>query len=228
MIERMKIAIAGGHGQIALLLARLVVDAGHEAVGIVRNPAHVADVEQTGATAMIADLEQLDDDELALRLRGVDAVVFAAGAGPDSGAERKLTVDRDAAVLLADAAVRVGIERYVMISAMGADTYDATQAVVPAADDRAVFQVYLRAKAEADANIRARRLRWTIVRPGGLLDTPPQGTVTVGSTVPRGTIPRADVAAVVLHALLDDAAIGVQFEVTSGNTPITAALGALG
>ncbi|KQS14854.1 SDR family oxidoreductase [Curtobacterium sp. MCLR17_007] len=224
----MKIAIAGGHGQIALLLARLVVDAGHEAVGIVRNPAHVADVEQTGATAMIADLEQLDDDELALRLRGVDAVVFAAGAGPDSGAERKLTVDRDAAVLLADAAVRVGIERYVMISAMGADTYDATQAVVPAADDRAVFQVYLRAKAEADANIRARRLRWTIVRPGGLLDTPPQGTVTVGSTVPRGTIPRADVAAVVLHALLDDAAIGVQFEVTSGNTPITAALGALG
>lgn len=228
MIERMKIAIAGGHGQIALLLARLVVDAGHEAVGIVRNPAHVADVEQTGATAMIADLEQLDDDELALRLRGVDAVVFAAGAGPDSGAERKLTVDRDAAVLLADAAVRVGIERYVMISAMGADTYDATQAVVPAADDRAVFQVYLRAKAEADANIRARRLRWTIVRPGGLLDTPPQGTVTVGPTVPRGTIPRADVAAVVLHALLDDAAIGVQFEVTSGNTPITAALGALG
>lgn len=228
MIERMKIAIAGGHGQIALLLARLVVDAGHEAVGIVRNPAHVADVEQTGAIAMIADLEQLDDDELALRLRGVDAVVFAAGAGPDSGAERKLTVDRDAAVLLADAAVRVGIERYVMISAMGADTYDATQAVVPAADDRAVFQVYLRAKAEADANIRARRLRWTIVRPGGLLDTPPQGTVTVGSTVPRGTIPRADVAAVVLQALLDDAAIGVQFEVTSGNTPITAALGALG
>ena len=119
MIEHMKIAIAGGHGQIALLLARLIVDAGHEAIGIVRNPAHVSDVEQTGATAMIADLEQLDDDELALRLRRVDAVVFAAGAGPDSGAERKLTVDRDAAILLADAAVRVGIERYVMISALG-------------------------------------------------------------------------------------------------------------
>lgn len=224
----MKIAIAGGHGQIALLLARLIVDAGHEAIGIVRNPAHVSDVEQTGATAMIADLEQLDDDELALRLRRVDAVVFAAGAGPDSGAERKLTVDRDAAILLADAAVRVGIERYVMISALGADTYDATQAVVPAADEQAVFQVYLRAKAEADANIRARRLRWTIVRPGGLLDTPPQGTVTAAPTVPRGTIPRADVAAVVLHALLDDTALGVQFEVTSGNTPIPAALGALG
>jgi nucleoside-diphosphate-sugar epimerase len=223
----MKIAIAGGHGQIALLLARQLTDAGHQALGIVRNPAHVADVEQTGATAIVADLEQLDDDDLALRLRGVDAVVFAAGAGPGSGAERKLSVDRDGAVVLADAAVRSGIERYVMISAMGADTYDATRAVVPAQDEDAVFQVYLRAKAEADANLRARRLRWTIVRPGGLLDTPPQGTVTVGRTVPRGSIPRADVGAVVMHALLDDTAVGVQFEVTSGDTPIPAALAAL-
>jgi nucleoside-diphosphate-sugar epimerase len=224
----MKIAIAGGHGQIALLLARQLTDAGHQALSIVRNPAHVADVERAGARAIVADLEQLDDDDLALRLRGVDAVVFAAGAGPGSGAERKLSVDRDGAVLLADAAVRSGIERYVMISAMGADTYDATRAVVPAQDEDAVFQVYLRAKAEADANLRARRLRWTIVRPGGLLDTPPQGTVTVGRTVPRGSIPRADVAAVVVHALLDDTAVGVQFEVTSGNTPIPAALAALG
>ncbi|ROP60291.1 putative NADH-flavin reductase [Curtobacterium sp. PhB130] len=224
----MKIAIAGGHGQIALLLARLIVDAGHEAVGIVRNPAHVSDVEQTGATAIVADLEQLDDDQLALRLRGVDAVVFAAGAGPNSGAERKLSVDRDAAILLADAAVRLGIDRYVMISAMGADAYDPELAVVPAKNDAAVFQVYLRAKAEADASIRSRRFRWTIVRPGGLLDTPPQGTVTVGTTVPRGSIPRADVAAVVMHALLDETALSAQFEVTSGNTPIPAALGALG
>ncbi|SBN64065.1 Putative NADH-flavin reductase [Curtobacterium sp. 9128] len=223
----MKIAIAGGHGQIALLLARLITEAGHEAIGIVRNPAHVSDVEQTGAAAIVADLEQLDDDQLALRLRGVDAVVFAAGAGPGSGAERKLSVDRDAAALLADAAERAGIDRYVMVSAMAADTYDPELAVVPAKDDAAVFQVYLRAKAEADADLRARSMRWTIVRPGGLLDTPPQGTIAVGSTVPRGSIPRADVAAVVLHALLDDSAVGVQFEVTSGNTPIPAALAAI-
>ncbi|WP_413601505.1 NAD(P)H-binding protein [Curtobacterium sp. Curtsp57] len=223
----MKIAIAGGHGQIALLLARLITEAGHEAIGIVRNPAHVSDVEQTGAAAIVADLEQLDDDQLALRLRGVDAVVFAAGAGPGSGAERKLSVDRDAAALLADAAERAGIDRYVMVSAMAADTYDPELAIVPAKDDAAVFQVYLRAKAEADADLRARNMRWTIVRPGGLLDTPPQGTIAVGSTVPRGSIPRADVAAVVLHALLDDTAVGVQFEVTSGNTPIPAALAAI-
>ncbi|WP_065960307.1 SDR family oxidoreductase [Curtobacterium sp. UCD-KPL2560] len=223
----MKIAIAGGHGQIALLLARLITDAGHDALAIVRNPAHVADVEQQGATALVADLEQLDDDELAIRLRGVDAVVFAAGAGPNSGAERKETVDRDAAILLADAAERRGIDRYVMISSMAADTYDPERAVVPARSEDDVFQVYLRAKSEADADLRARNLRWTIVRPGALLDTPPQGTVRVGRTVPRGSIPRADVAAVVLHALLDDTAVGVQFEVTSGDAPIAAALQAI-
>ncbi|WIE63912.1 NAD(P)H-binding protein [Curtobacterium sp. MCLR17_036] len=223
----MKIAIAGGHGQIALLLAHQLTDAGHDVLSIVRNPAHVSDVEQQGARAIVADLEQLGDDELALRLRGVDAVVFAAGAGPGSGAERKLSVDRDAAILLADAAERMGIERYVMVSAMAADTYDPELAVVPAKDDDAVFQVYLRAKAEADANLRARSMRWTIVRPGALVDTPPQGTVDVGRTVPRGSITRADVATVVLHALLDDTAVGVQFEVTNGSTPIPAALDAL-
>ena len=224
----MKIAIAGGHGRIALLLARQITDAGHDAVSIVRNPAHVPDVEQQGATGLVLDLEQIDEDDLALHLRGVDAVVFAAGAGPNSGAERKLSVDRDAALVLADAAERLGVRRYVMVSAMAADAYDPERAVVPARNDADVFQVYLRAKSEADADIRARNLRWTIIRPGALLDTPPQGTVTVGRTVPRGSIPRADVAALVLHALVDDLAVGVQFEVTSGDTPIPAALGALG
>jgi len=223
----MKIAIAGGHGKIALLLARMITEAGHDAVGIVRNPAHVQDVEATGASAIVADLEQMASDELAVRLRHVDAVVFAAGGGPNSGAERKLTVDRDGAIMLADAADRASIRRYVMVSAMGADTYDPETAVVPARDDAAVFQVYLRAKAEADANIRARGFQWTIVRPGALVDTPPQGTVTVGGTVSRGSIPRADVAAIVLEAILSGSAIGRQFEVTSGGTPIPAALAAL-
>jgi uncharacterized protein YbjT (DUF2867 family) len=223
----MKIAIAGGHGQIALLLEQLITDAGHDAVGIVRNPVHIRDIEATGASAVLADLEQMSDDDLAVRLKGVDAVVFAAGAGPNSGADRKFTVDRDAAILLADAAERAGVDRYVMISAMGADTYDFEQATLPAKDDAAVFQIYLRAKAEADANLRSRGLRWTIVRPGALLDTPPQGTIMVGETVPRGSIPRADVAAIVLRSLLDDTAVGRQFEATSGSVPIGDALRAI-
>ena len=141
--------------------------------------------------------------------------MFAAGAGPASTAARKLTVDRDGATLLIAAAEQAGVHRYVMISAMGADSFD------PASDE--IFQVYLRAKSEADAALRGSGLDWTVIRPGGLTDEAPKATVTVGETVERGTIPRADVAAVAL-ACLTGAAIGRQFELISGPTPIADAL----
>ena len=64
---------------------------------------------------MVVDLEKASVDEVAEHLRGADALVFAAGAGPGSGAARKETVDRDAAILLADAAEAAGVDRYVMI-----------------------------------------------------------------------------------------------------------------
>jgi uncharacterized protein YbjT (DUF2867 family) len=210
------VAIAGGHGQIALVLERLLVEAGHRAVGIVRNPDHVADVEATGATALVLDLEQSDAATLAGHLDGVTALVFAAGGGPNSGAERKLTVDRDAAILLADAAEAAGIRRLIIISAMAADTFD------PDSDD--VFQIYLRAKSEADAAVRERDLDWTIVRPGGLTNDAATDTVLVAESTGRGTIPRADVAAVVAELLLSGSGIREQFEVISGEVPIAEAL----
>lgn len=208
----MKIVIAGGHGQIALLLEQLLSDAGHEVVGIIRNPEHVDDLAARGASGLVIDLERSDSTALAAHLAGVDAVVFAAGAGPGSSAARKLTVDRDGAVMLADAAEQAGIRRYVMVSAMAADSYD------PNFDD--VFQVYLRAKADADAAIRARDLDWTIVRPGALTDGPGTGSVRVGVTVDRGSIPRADVAALVARLVTTGDGVGSQFEVISGSDAI--------
>jgi nucleoside-diphosphate-sugar epimerase len=208
----MRIFVAGGHGKIALLLSRLLRDAGHEPVGIIRNPGHADDVRNAGAEPLVLDLERTTVEQLAERLGGADAVVFAAGAGPGSGAMRKLTVDRDGAILLADAAERAGVARIVVVSAISADRFD------PESDD--VFQVYLRAKSEADADIRARTLDWTIVRPGNLTDDPPTGRVQVGDTVPPGRIPRADVAALLASVLLEGRAIRRQFEVTSGGTPI--------
>jgi len=210
------VAIAGGHGQIALVLERLLVEAGHRAIGIVRNPDHVADVEATGATALVLDLEKSDAATLADHLDGVTALVFAAGGGPDSGADRKLTVDRDAAILLADAAEAAGIRRLIIISAMAADTFD------PDSDD--VFQIYLRAKSEADAAVRERDLDWTIVRPGGLTNDAPTDTVLVAESTGRGTIPRADVAAVIAELLQSGSGIREQFEVISGEVPIAEAL----
>jgi uncharacterized protein YbjT (DUF2867 family) len=214
----MRVVIAGGHGQIALLLEKLLADRGDSAVGIIRNPAHVSDVERTGAEAVVLDLEHTDVERVAEVLRGADAVVFAAGGGPNSGAARKETVDKAAAVLLADAAERAGVGRYVMISAMGTDRAD------PDSDD--VFQVYLRAKKAADEDLMARDLRWTVVRPGRLTDDPATGRVQVG-TLTRGAVPRADVAAVIADVLRTDGTVGTAFDLLAGEEEIEAALAAL-
>jgi uncharacterized protein YbjT (DUF2867 family) len=212
----MRVVIAGGHGKVAQHLERLLSERGDEAVGVVRNPDHVADLERIGARAEVIDLERADVDEVVPVLRGADAVVFAAGAGPGSGAARKHTVDRGAAVLLADAALAAGVRRYVIVSALRVDEAD------PDSDD--VFQVYLRAKAEADAYLREQDLDWTVVRPGSLTDEPPTGRVRVGTDVEYGEIPRADVAAVLLGVLDDPATAGKQFDLVGGETPVAAAL----
>jgi uncharacterized protein YbjT (DUF2867 family) len=205
----MRVVIAGGHGKIALLLERRLTELGDEAVGIVRNPDHVGDVAATGAEAAVLDLEHATVEELAALLAGADAVVFAAGGGPSSGAARQETVDKGAAILL---------RRYVMVSSMGTERAD------PDSDD--VFQVYLRAKAAADDDLRARDLDWTVVRPGRLTDDPGTGKVRVGD-LERGEVPRADVAAVLAAALHEDRTVGETFDVLAGDSPVADALRAL-
>jgi uncharacterized protein YbjT (DUF2867 family) len=217
----MRVVIAGGHGQIARQLESLLVARGDETVGIVRNPAHAVELASLGAGSVVLDLESASPAEVAAVVKGADVVVFAAGAGPGSGAARKTTVDRDAAALLADAAEIAGVHRYVMVSAMNVDQAD------PDSDD--VFQVYLRAKAAADADLRTRALDWTIVRPGRLTDAGGTGRVAAAPSLPRGDAPRADVAAV-LAAVIDraDGALGgVQFDLTGGDVPVADALAAL-
>jgi len=212
----MRVVVAGGHGQIAMHLERLLAQRGDEAVGIVRNPDHVTDLQQAGAQAVVLDLERSSVEAVVGAIHGADAVVFAAGAGPGSGAERKHTVDRDAAVLLADAALSAGVRRYLMVSAIRVDEAD------PDSDD--VFQVYLRAKSAADAYVRDQDLDWTIVRPGRLTDDPATGLVRLGPDVDYGEVPRADVAAVLLGVLDDPATAGKQFNLVGGDTPIAQAL----
>lgn len=213
----MRIVIAGGHGKIALLTTKLLADRGDEVVGIVRNPDHVADVEAAGGSAVVADLERSSVDDVAPVLDGADAAVFAAGAGPGSGVARKDTVDRAAAVLFADAAERAGVRRFVQISAMGLDRADD-----PSVGE--VFGAYLRAKAAAEADLRARDLAWTIVRPGRLTDDPPTGRVLLADDVDRAAISRGDVAAVLVAVLSEPHTAGRTIEVVNGSTPIADAL----
>ena len=214
----MRIVIAGGHGKIALLLEHILAERGDQAVGLVRNPAHVTDVQKAGAEAVVCDLEAASADDVAVLLSGADAVVFAAGAGAGSGAPRKDSVDRAASVLMADAAERAGVRRFVQISSMGAG-----RPPRPGADE--VWAAYITAKTAAEADLRARDLDWTILRPGGLTDAPATGKVRLAAPpLPGGTVSRADVA-VVIAALLDNPGTRHQtLELVGGDSPVAAAV----
>jgi uncharacterized protein YbjT (DUF2867 family) len=217
----MRVVIAGGHGQIALRLERLLAVRGDSAVGLIRNPDHTVDVEATGAEALVCDLERADADEVAAHLAGADAVVFAAGAGPGSGAARKDTVDRAASVLLADAAERAGVRRFLQVSSMGAG-----QPPRPGTDE--VWAAYVRAKGEAEDDLRGRDLDWTIVRPGRLTDDAGTGLVRLSDPpVPREAVPRDDVAAVLLALLDAPAARRRTLELVAGDTPVPDAVRAV-
>jgi nucleoside-diphosphate-sugar epimerase len=221
----MRVVLAGAHGQVARRLGRLLNARGDTVVGIVRNPAHESDVLGDGVDPVVLDLETASVEEVAGVVSGADAVVFAAGAGPSSGVERKDTVDRGAAVLLADAAERAGVPRYLLISSMGVDSV-VGGAAPEGMDD--VFLAYLRAKAAAEQDLLARPgLGVTVLRPGALTDGPGTGQVTLSRSVTRGSVPRDDVAAV-LVALLHIPRDGAVAELVSGPTPIAEAVAALG
>jgi nucleoside-diphosphate-sugar epimerase len=216
----MRIVIAGAHGQVARRLGRLLSARGDSVVGVVRNPDHRADLASDGVEPVVLDLESASVDDVAAVVSGADAVVFAAGAGPGSGVDRKDTVDRAAAVLLADAAERAGVGRYLLVSSMGVDRV-AGGATPDGVDE--VFTAYLRAKLAAEEDLLARTgLRTTVLRPGGLTDDPGTGRVTLARHVDPGRVPRDDVAAVLL-ALLDSGPGGV-LELVSGPTPIAEAV----
>jgi len=211
------VAIAGGHGKIAMLLGGLLAARGDTARGLIRNPDQEADLRAAGIEPVICDLES--ESDVAAAVRGADAVVFAAGAGPGSGDARKKTVDLGGAVKVVEAAKAEGVSRYLIVSSIGADKAPE--------DGSEGFGAYLQAKFEADEAVRASGLDYTVVRPGNLTDDPGTGLVSAAEHLGRGEIPRADVAAGFLACLDTPSTIGKSFDLQSGNTPIAAALSAL-
>jgi uncharacterized protein YbjT (DUF2867 family) len=210
----MEVVIAGGHGQIALHLERLLADSGHRVRALIRRRDHDSDVREAGAEPVLCDLEQ--EDDLSHYVAGADAVVFAAGAGPGSGPERKRTVDLGGAVKLIDAARRSGVKRYVIVSSIGAEN--------PAAGGEQM-RPYLEAKAEADKRVADSGLDWTIVRPGRLTNDAATGRVLVSEDMSvRGEVPREDVARVLAAVLGDPGTVGKTFVVVGGDTPVDEAV----
>jgi uncharacterized protein YbjT (DUF2867 family) len=212
----MEVLVAGGHGQVARHLLRMLARGGHRGRGLIRNPDHAADLESLGAEPVLCDLEA---DDPRPHLGAAEAIVFAAGAGPGSGPERKRTVDYGGAVKLIEAASELGVARYVMVSAMGtADVEHAGEAMRP----------YLQAKLDADEALMASGLDWTIVRPGRLTDTPGTGRIDAARALGRrGEITREDTAHTLLETLQAPNTVRVAFDVLEGDTPVREAVAAL-
>jgi len=213
----MLVAIAGAHGKIAMRLAARLVARGDAVIGLIRNPDHAEEVQATGAKAVVCDLEQASVEDIATAVQGAEAVVFAAGAGPGSGAERKLTMDRDGAIKLLDATADRATP-YVIVSSVGAEN-------PPPEGDEDVFSVYLRAKAGADAAVKASDRTWTIVRPGRLTDAPGTGRVRIDTAPFRGDVSREDVAEVLVAVLHNPRANHRILYVNGGEEPIADVLG---
>ncbi|MDN7122216.1 SDR family oxidoreductase [Nocardioides sp. ChNu-153] len=212
-----RIAVVGGNGQIARHLHPLLVAAGHTPVALVRTLAYAPDLEALGAEVRELDIENSTTRHYTDAMTGVEAVVFAAGGGPDGKIERKRTVDLGGALGTIAGAREAGVRRVVQISAIGVDQ--------PVPDDtEPVWKEYVAAKRDADKALRASGLDWTIIRPGGLTDDPPTGSVTLASEVERSTVTRADVAAVVAVCLGDARSVGRQWELVNGPSPIAEAV----
>jgi nucleoside-diphosphate-sugar epimerase len=217
----MRIVIAGGHGKIARRLELLLAGRGDRVAGLIRRPGQASALLEAGAEPVVCDLESAGVEEVARHLRGADAAVFAAGAGPGSGAARKESVDRAAAVLFADAAEQAGVRRLLVVSAIGVDEE-------PPAGTDPVFAAYLRAKGAADAELRGRPgLDLTVLRPGRLTDEPGTGRVRLSEATGRAAVTRDDVAAVLLALLDEPRAAGLTLELVGGETPIPEAVAAV-
>jgi uncharacterized protein YbjT (DUF2867 family) len=210
------VVVAGAHGQIARLLVRRLDERGDRVRGLVRNPDHSDDVRGDGAEPVVCDLESEEPDAIAAHLQGADAVVFAAGAGPGSGAERKRTMDRDGAIKLLEAARGADVQRYVIVSSVGAES--------PPQDEDDAFSVYLRAKADADRALAASDRAWTILRPGRLTDAAASGLVDLTTDPVRGEVSRADVAAVLEAILHEPGSAGLTLYLRAGEDAVDAAL----
>jgi uncharacterized protein YbjT (DUF2867 family) len=214
-----EVIVAGGHGKVALRALRLLAERGDRARGLIRNPDHAPDLEAVGAEAVLCDLEELEAAQVASQVEGAEAVIFSAGAGPGSGPARKRTVDYGGAVKLIEAAQFARVGRYLIVSAMGVNHPDRWSEQM---------RPYYQAKAEADAQVEASGLGYTIVRPGGLTNDAGSGRIAAAPMLERGgRIPREDVAATLVACLDEAGTVGKAFDVLAGETPIAEALRSL-
>ncbi|QLK27897.1 SDR family oxidoreductase [Natrinema zhouii] len=207
------VLIAGAHGQVGQHVTELLGASDRTARAMVRDESQTDEMAELGGEPVVADLT----DDVDHAVEGCDAIVFAAG----SGGEDVYGVDRDGAINLIDAASEAGVNRFVMLSSMGADD--------PESGPEALRD-YLIAKAEADEYLRNSGVDYTIVRPGELTNEPGTGEIRAGEGLELGDgdIPREDVARTLVTAIDVESVSGETFEILSGDESIEEALESIG
>lgn len=214
----MRAVVIGAHGRTGSRIVEHLQRDGHDVTGTIRDRDHAEVLLGLGAQAEIVDLERAGVHDFTPVLANADAVVYAAGSGRGSSADTVLRVDRDAIIAAADAAVREGVARFILISAHRTDN----DVGIPHIDH------LLRAKRAADAHLRGLEIGWTIIRPDALTEAPAQGRAMIAEKTPQGALSRDDLASAVIAALESDVTIRRQFEITGGDEPIADGLAALG
>lgn len=206
----MNVLVIGAHGKVGRQLVPLLVAAGHRTSAMIRDPEQTGALEALGAEPVLGDLEGAFEHAL----EGCDAIVFTAGSGGHTGADKTALVDGLGAIRSIDAARTRRIGRFLMVSSRGADDPDRAPAI----------RHYLVAKAIADGYLQLSGLDYTIVRPGRLTDDTPTGRIRAGTDLGSGQITRADVAATLAASLEMDRTIGRTFEILNNGLPIREAL----
>ncbi|MFC2949643.1 SDR family oxidoreductase [Virgibacillus sediminis] len=207
-----KTLIVGANGKIGKHLVRKIVEGGHEARAMIRKEEQAPYFEDLGAETAIIDLED-SVDEIRKAAEGVDAVVFTAGSGPNTGKDKTILIDLDGAVKTVEAAQAAGVERFVLVS-----SFDTSREAIQ--ESPSSFSPYVVAKHYADKALRDSGLQYTIVHPGILTNEEATGKVDAAEVVNRGEVPREDVAEVLFQTLQTDSTIGKEFQVVGGETPI--------
>ncbi|WP_299741769.1 SDR family oxidoreductase [Rossellomorea sp. y25] len=211
----MNVAVVGANGQIGKQVVGLLKESSeHTPRAIVRKEEQAHSFEQDGVQSSLVDLEGTVD-QIANGLKDADAVVFTAGSGGKTGADKTLLIDLDGAVKAMEAAKQAGIDRFVMVSALQAHHRE---------NWNESLKPYYVAKHFADRALEQSGLTYTIIRPGGLLNESGTGKVAAAENLSRGSIPREDVARTIVASLTEERTFNRGFDLISGNDGIEEAV----
>lgn len=219
----MKVLVVGANGKIGhQIVEKLHQDSAYTVRAMVRKEDQAAALKEKGIDAYLANLEDTVDN-LAGAVKGMDAVIFSAGSGGSTGADKTLLIDLDGAVKMMEAAKKEQVDRFVMVSAFGADSRERWSEAIKS---------YYVAKYYADRELMQTDLNYTIVRPGALLDEAGTGKVKIAALLDlegsdKREVPREDVANVVIESLQNEQTYRKAFDLISGEEAITDALNQL-